>query len=199
MVLPDGGFVAFWLRGRAPSIVHLGSEGQQAVVAPSWEAFLRKLVERRTRIYDLDDQEGDATVPPGWRKLRDAKVTPALRRDFKAWLKSCQPKPERIAPAAKEEVRKRLVRMSARYWKGKPDYLRWVDFIVTLTPKRYDARYYAGGLVPLPDAARMRPAFELLAAALGRALRRTAVSVHGDGDVFVDHNTQLSPPGAKKR
>jgi hypothetical protein len=112
---------------------------------------------------------------------------------------SCQPKPERIAPAAKEEVRKRLVRMSARYGKGEPAHLRSVAFIVTLTPKRYDARYYAGGLVPLPDAERMHPAFALLAAALGRSLQRSAVSVHGNGHVFVDHNTQLSPPGVKKR
>lgn len=55
-------------------------------------------------------------------------------------------------------------------------------------------KYYAGGLVPLPDPERLRPVLTQLVAALGRPLKRAQIKAWGNGHVFVDRTVHLAPP-----
>jgi hypothetical protein len=198
MVLPDGGVVALWLEGGASlPIVWLGSEGEAQVVGASFQDFLSRLVSRRTGIADLDDQQG-AAVPASWRKLRPTKRLAPLRAAFRRWLRGREPKPEQIPGARAEPVRAALVKACQPYWRGEPMHLRWKEFVVTLDDRRYDARSYAGGLKPLPDAARMRPVFAQLRALLGRPLRKAEIKVWGDGTVIAGDTTwKPAKPGSR--
>lgn len=198
MVLPDGGFVAFWFEGGKPApIVWLDSEGQSGVAGASFDDFLRRLVERKTGVEDLDDQDG-AETPAAWRRARTTQALGPLRTAFPRWLRNKEPKPEKVSRARGEEFRAALVDACKRYWKGRPEHLRWVDFVVTLDDRRYDARWYDGGLKPLPDAERLRPCFTALRDLLGKPLKKMEVKVLGDGTVFFGEN-ELKPPKKKAR
>lgn len=203
MVLPDGGFVAFWFDGgRPPPIVWLDSEAGSGVAGASFDDFLRRLVERKTGVEDLDDQEGageaGAATPAAWRRARTTKALGPIRTAFRRWLRDQAPKPEKVSRARGEEVRAALVEACQRYWREKPDHLRWVNFVITLDDRRYDARWYDGGLKPLPDAERLRPCFVALRDLRGKPLKDLKVKVLGDGIVFFGDN-ELEPPKSKPR
>ncbi|HOU89630.1 MAG TPA: hypothetical protein PLU22_01230 [Polyangiaceae bacterium] len=203
MVLPDGGFVAFWFEGgKPPPIVWLDSEGQSGVAGASFDDFLRRLVERKTGVEDLDDQEGggpeEAETPAAWRRARSTKALAPIRTAFRRWLRDKEPKPEKVSRARAEEVRAALAEACQRYWKGKPEHLRWVNFVVTLDDHRYDARWFDGGLKPLPDAERMRPCFVALRDLRGKPLKDLKVKVLGDGTVFFG-DSALELPKKKPR
>ncbi len=203
MVLPDGGFVAFWFEGgKQPPIVWLDSEGGSGVAGASFDDFLRRLVTRKTGVEDLDDQEQSdqetVETPAAWRRARANKDLAPIRTAFRRWLREKEPKPEKVSRARSEEVRAALFTACKRYWKGEPAHLRWVEFVVTLNDRRYDVRWYDGGLKPLPDAERMRPSFTALRELRGKPLVKLKIKVMGDGTVFFGEN-ELKPPKTKPR
>jgi hypothetical protein len=196
LVLPAGGVVAWWFEKgrRTHSVVHISSEGEQAVVAGSFADFLARLAMRKTRVDDLDTQDGGIVLPAAWRRGRapDRAVMAALRRRFTAYLKAHEPVPEQVPGALGEEIRAAVVRVvGLRGLRGDWDnHLLEVHF----TQRKFDVRWYDKGLVPFPRAERLRAPLIQLRDALGRELGRTSLAVFGNGKVVLGSLMTLGAP-----
>jgi hypothetical protein len=55
--LPDGGLVALWYHAASPAVVHLGSEGEVAVVAHDFDDFLKRIGARSSGLPDFDEAD----------------------------------------------------------------------------------------------------------------------------------------------
>jgi len=93
---PTGGQIGYWrYDGRAtvsPPIVLVGSEGELSIVSDSLEAFLARLAEGNTQVFDLDSREQggvESVELANWLDSRNlAKPIQPLRDhpDLKQWM-----------------------------------------------------------------------------------------------------------------
>lgn len=182
--LPDGSLVGFWFRGRTPAVCLLDHDGGGASVAPSWSVFQRLLVRGETGVSDLDERLVEGPEP--------AAPEIAMGGPFEDWLRLHQHKPEVVEPRVAERVRRALVAdLRKRRALRKRDDI--ATLVVTLTARRFDVRWYAGGLKPYPGRSALRTPLEELRTAIGRALKESEFSVWGDGRVFFEGRTVFEP------
>lgn len=186
--LPDGALVGFWFRARTPLVCLLDHDGDGAVIATSWSAFLRLVRRRATGIPDLDD-----------RLTEDRPATVRLTRKgpFQSWLREKRRKAEGIDAAVAERVRRALLAQLRKRGalRSRHDI---VDMVVTLNSKRFEVHWYAGGLKPYPGKHALRGVLEELSSALGRPLVKSELSVWADGHVFFEKRTELAPRPRRK-
>jgi hypothetical protein len=190
MVLPDGGFVGLWFQSKtSPIVVSLLSEGESDAVGANWEDFLQRLLRGKSRVEDVDDREGD---PGDLSKLRRSTPSPkpltAERKAFRAWLKAKAPKPEKLPRARSEALRVAIFGALKKYLKKSWDS---GELVVDCSSRTYRAQWYAGGLQLFPDAEKLRAPLTELSQLLGRPLRRSKLTVWGDGNVIFEENTYI--------
>jgi hypothetical protein len=187
LYLPDGGFVAFWFKTKStPRVVWLGSEGETDIVARTWPEFARLFAQGRTGVEDLDDRrapDDEAEFVPH-RRPRSPE-----RRELLAWLKSCQPKPERgLAGERGESIRNALFAVLKKHVKKSYDK---VDLVVSYTSRTYRVSWYAGGLKPYPQPKALLAPLTTIKELLGHSFKQVELTMYGNGDTLWGKNTVI--------
>jgi len=182
--LPDGSLVGFWFRSRAPAVCLLDHDGEGVMVANSWPAFHRLLRRGKTGVPDLDAR---LVERPGATEHHLAKGGA-----FEDWLSERQYKPEAVDPLAAERIRRAIVSDLRKrgILRSRHDI---ATLVVTLNSRRFDVRWYAGGLKPYPGGSALRAPLEEFRAVLKRSLKQSEFSAWGDGRMFFEKRTEFEP------
>ena len=104
--LGDGGVVAFWFAARQPVVVHFDSEGGRRVVAASFDDFLLRCAQRKTKVDDLDD--ADQPAWPLGRGSRALSSLTALQKKFAVWCAAHSALQPVMVSSSSERLRKQL-------------------------------------------------------------------------------------------
>jgi len=82
----SGGVIPFWYHDATPAIVHLGSEGEQEVVANDFDDFLLGISARCSGVHDFDGDE-EAFHVPGISGVPTNAGLSELQPRFEEWLR----------------------------------------------------------------------------------------------------------------
>lgn len=83
--LPDGGLVALWYVEPSPAVVHIGGHGELAVIARSFDDFLKVAASRRSGLWDLDNPPSPFVVS-GVEGEPDTAGLAELQERFERWF-----------------------------------------------------------------------------------------------------------------
>lgn len=79
----SGGIVVMWYHAAEPAVVYLGSEGEQQVIAATFDDFIKAIHARKAGLPDFDESEEPFKVPG--IKGKPKAVSAGLRKSFEAW------------------------------------------------------------------------------------------------------------------